>query len=315
MSRSAHDSYLYFTKKERRGSLLLLLVVVLVSLTPFFYSLLNPKIMSTSHEFDEDVAALKPRKAVAKKNQSSKTTEDDSFQPYDGPSPVAYSPDAGTLFKFDPNTLSPEGWKALGLRDKTISTILNYRSKGGRFREAADIKKIWGLFPDEAERLMPYVEIEKSAQSYDHSKAAGAYKAKEPPKDLSPISINGSDTAAWIALPGIGGTLSQRIVKFRDKLGGFYSVDQVAETFGLPDSTFRQIKPLLILAGEVKKININNATLEELKNHPYIKHPVANALIEYKVQHGDYKSVEDIKKIMIITEELFAKVSPYLKVE
>lgn len=296
---------------------MLLLVVVLVSLTPFFYSLLNPKIMSTSHEFDEDVAALKTRQAFAKKNRPSKTVEEDNYQPYDGPSPGAYSPGvaAGRLFKFDPNTLSPEGWKDLGLRDKTITTIQNYLSKGGRFREAADIKKIWGLFPDEAERLMPYVEIEKSAQGYDNARSAGTYRPKEPAKSLNPISVNESDTAAWIALPGIGGTLSQRIVKFRDKLGGFYSVDQVAETFGLPDSTFRQIKPLLTLAGEVKKINLNTATLEELKNHPYIKHPVANALVQYKAQHGDYKSVEDIKKIMIITEELFVRVSPYLAVE
>ncbi len=315
MSRSVHDSYLYFTKKERRGSLLLLLVVVLVSLTPFFISLLNPKIMNTSHEFDEDLAALKTKQTVAKKNQPSKKVEEDNYQPYDAPSPGSYSTpaSAASLSNFDPNTLSAEGWKSLGLRDKTITTIQNYLSKGGRFREPADIKKIWGLFPDEAERLMPYVQIEK-AGGRENSKPAGTYKPA-PAKSTEPVLINESDTAAWIALPGIGGTLSQRIVKFRDKLGGFYSVDQVAETFGLPDSTFQLIKPFLQLSGEVKKININTSTLEELKNHPYIKPQLANAIVQYKVQHGDYKAVEDIRKIMILTEELFAKISPYLSVE
>ncbi len=317
MSRSAHDSYLYFTRKERRGSLLLLFLVVLVTLTPFFFSLLNPKIMSTPHELDETAAALKTSQAVSKKNRSTRSFEADNDRPYEPASPGSYSPAAAAsaLFNFDPNTLSPDGWKKLGLRDKTIGTIQNYLSKGGRFREPADIKKIWGLFPDEAEKLMPYVQIEKAAGNYSNGQATGSYGTKQPVKSLNPVSVNEADSTAWIALPGIGGTLSSRIIKFRDKLGGFYSIDQVAETFGLPDSTFQQIKPLLQLAGEVKKININTATLDELKNHPYIKHPVANALVEYKTQHGDYTEVTDIKKIMIITEELYTRLSPYLAVE
>jgi DNA uptake protein ComE-like DNA-binding protein len=319
MSRSAHDSYLYFTRKERRGSLLLLLVVVLVTLTPFFFSLLNPKIMSTPHELDENAAALKTRQAVARKSRSTKNFDDDNVRPYDNSSPGNYSPappsTPAILFNFDPNTISVEDWKKLGLRDKTISTIQNYLSKGGRFRDPADIKKIWGLFPDEAERLMPYVHIEKPAGGSENKKFNGSSQGMYPAKSSAPVLINDADTAAWIGLPGIGSTLSNRIVRFRDKLGGFYSVEQVAETFGLPDSTFQQIKPLLQLAGEVKKININAATLEELKNHPYIKHPVAKALVEYRVQHGEYKEVADIKKIMIVTEELYTKLSPYFSVD
>ncbi len=317
MSHSAHDSYLYFTRKERRGSLLLLLVVVLVTLTPFFFSLLNPKIMSTTHELDENAAALKTRQAVSKKSRPSQNFDDDNDRPYENSSPRSYTTASPPpiLFNFDPNTISVEDWKKLGLRDKTISTIQNYLSKGGRFREPADIKKVWGLFPDEAERLIPYVQIVKPAGGYDNKKPAGNSPGLYPAKSSTPVSINDADTAAWIGLPGIGNTLSNRIVKFRDKLGGFYSVDQVSETFGLPDSTFQQIKPLLQLAGGVKKININAATLEELKNHPYIKHPVANALVEYRVQHGDYKEVTDIKKIMIVTEELYTRLSPYFSVD
>ena len=71
----------------------------------------------------------------------------------------------GELFEFDPNTLSVNGWKRLGLREKTIQTIQNYISKGGSFRNPEDIKHVYGLFPDEAERLLPYIKIKNSDKS------------------------------------------------------------------------------------------------------------------------------------------------------
>ncbi|MBI3137833.1 MAG: helix-hairpin-helix domain-containing protein, partial [Sphingobacteriales bacterium] len=69
----------------------------------------------------------------------------------------------GRLFIFDPNTITPEGWQQLGLREKTIKTILNFVSKGGRFRKPIDLKRIYGLFPDEYERLAPFIHIETPA--------------------------------------------------------------------------------------------------------------------------------------------------------
>ncbi|MCM3768838.1 helix-hairpin-helix domain-containing protein, partial [Neobacillus niacini] len=157
----------------------------------------------------------------------------DDERPYDHPPGSNYnrypSPKKGTLFYFDPNTLEAEGWKKLGLRDKTVATILNFRNKGGKFRQPEDIKKIWGLFPDEAERLVPYVRItatsdELSANKYSNDFSEG--KKYETRKTYSTVDINNSDSSSWIALPGIGSKLSQRIINFRNKLGGFYAVNQ-----------------------------------------------------------------------------------------
>ncbi|MEO7045836.1 MAG: helix-hairpin-helix domain-containing protein, partial [Ferruginibacter sp.] len=127
---------------------------------------------------------------------------------------------------------------------------------------------------------------------------------------------NEADSTAYIDLPGIGPSFARRIINFRNRLGGFYSIDQVAETFGLPDSTFQKIKPYLQLSNEpVKKININTASMEELKAHPYIRWQLANLIIQYKTQHGPYKKIDDIKKIMVVDEDTFNKVAPYLAVE
>jgi competence ComEA-like helix-hairpin-helix protein len=89
-------------------------------------------------------------------------------------------------------------------------------------------------------------------------------------------------------------------------------VDQIGQTYGLPDTTFQLIKPYLQLNGEVKKININTITKDELKNHPYVKWKLANAIIEYRNQHGLFKDLGDLKNIAIMDDETFSRITPYL---
>ena len=220
------------------------------------------------------------------------------------------------LFYFDPNTISPEQWKQLGLRDKTISTILNYINKGGKFKSAEDLKKIYGLHDDEFERLFPYVKIENQTSAINKNATASFINPSNKKNYHGEIiDINNADTTTLIALPGIGSKLANRIITFRERLGGFFSVDQIAETYALPDSTFVKIKPFLKINTEVKKININTTDANILKQHPYIKWNLANAIIQYRSQHGLFKSVNDLQQIVLITPEIFKKISPYLKIE
>jgi competence ComEA-like helix-hairpin-helix protein len=136
--------------------------------------------------------------------------------------------------------------------------------------------------------------------------------AKKYNKPLT--DINTADTAAFIALPGIGSKLASRLVLFREKLGGFYSINQVAETFGLPDSTYQLIKPLLTINNKypIKQININTATIDHLKAHPYIKYPLANAIVQYRSQHGQFTQLEQLKNIVLMTPEMYDKIAVYL---
>ena len=328
MSVKPNYKYLDFTRKDRRGTLVLLFIILLICTVPFVYPLVKKETLADKPGIDATLATLQLKKEPAGTEKKYQNYTEEERRPYHFPSSgyASSSPvSKGDLFNFDPNTISAESWKKLGLRDKTIATIMNYRSKGGKFKQPEDIKKIWGLFPDEAERLMPYVNIaagneilppaKEDPASRNYSNNFSETKKYESKKTYAPVNINNSDTTAWIALPGIGSKLSQRIINYREKLGGFYSINQVGETFGLPDSVFQKIKPMLQLDGEVKKININTVTLEELKTHPYVRYQLANIIIQYRNQHGDYNNVEDIKKIMIITEEIFSKISPYLTVE
>lgn len=223
------------------------------------------------------------------------------------------------LFYFDPNRLPATGWKRLGLREKTIQTILNYRAKGGHFHRPEDLQRVYGLHTDEYERLAPFIRLEaepsRELNANDLVHTEPIYKPRTRfASSTRPVDINIADTAAFIALPGIGSRLAARIVSFRDKLGGFYSISQVGEIYGLPDSTFQSLKQFFVLNDPgIRKIHINTATLDELKAHPYIRYTLANPILAYRKEHGPFSRLEDLKDVMAVTEEVYKKIIPYLE--
>lgn len=312
------SDYLNFTKKERTGILVLLSLIVFFLILPFLYPyFIKPKTYNHK-DFEKAVASLEIKQADSSGHFANRNPDRPYYQNYYPPNDKNnYAQQLkGELFYFDPNSASTSDWKKLGVRDKTIATIQNYLSKGGKFYKKEDIGKIWGLHENEVQRLMPYVQIQHV--NSEKSPAEKHYEKKVYDKAIhSPaiVDINIADTAALIALPGIGSKLSQRIINFRDKLGGFYKVEQIGETFGLPDSTFQKIKGFMRLNNTgIRRININTATIDEMKSHPYLRYALTNAIIQYRAQHGNYTAVADIKKIMIFTEEVFNKVAPYLSV-
>ncbi len=311
--------YLSFTRKERTGIMAIVVLILLFIILPFLFPFfIKPK--SVDHAaFEKEIAELNLKEDSS--TGSSKRNSDDAndvpgYQPSEK---NYYSKQAkGELFYFDPNTLPVEGWIKLGVREKTAGTIQKYISKGGRFYKPEDIGKIWGLHEDEVKRLMPYVRIEKKPENkFAPTGTVPPNNTYEKPKfTITTVDINYADTSAFIALQGIGSKLAYRIITFREKLGGFYKVEQVAETYGLPDSTFQKIKEKLMMGNSnVKKININNATVDELKVHPYLRYNIANAIVQYRLQHGIFSSVNDIKKILVVTDEIYNKAAPYLTIK
>lgn len=307
--------YLSYTKKERTGIFFLLAIILLCFAAPFFYPLFIQHRKYDHSQFEREISQLKMQQVdTSSARKYSKSFDENNYTNYYEPSERNYSSPKSEVFYFDPNTASTDEWKRLGVKDKTIATIQKYISKGGHFYKPEDIRKIWGIHPDLQDRLVPYVKIENTQKQYANNYAdKTTYISSYKKPVVETVEINTADTATFIALYGIGSKLAQRIITFREKLGGFYSVDQIKETYGLPDSTFIKIRPKLILTNTaVKKLNINTASLDEMRSHPYIRYNLANAFVQYRAQHGNFSSVEDIKKIMIITDEIFAKVSPYL---
>lgn len=206
-----------------------------------------------------------------------------------------------SLFSFDPNTATPDDWNALGLNSKLISTIQNYLSKGGRFKEKSDLKKIYGMSEKTYSRLEPYIVI--TTANTIHQTA---------PSQL--IELNSATHTQLASLKGIGDKLAGRILKYRDLLGGFCRTDQLLEVYGMKPETFKTIEnQIRVDASQVNRININSATYVTLEKHPYISEKEASDIIKRREKKGRYSHPDNIKQEGLLSEKSYTQIKIYLE--
>ena len=130
------------------------------------------------------------------------------------------------------------------------------------------------------------------------------------------IDINLADTSTLMKVNGIGSVLSNRIIEYRNKLGGFLNKKQILEVYGIEDLLYKQIEAKLVISNaKINKLNINTVSRKTLYNHPYINWNLANAITQYRFQHGEYTSVDKIKAIHLVDANLYLKIAPYLRVK
>lgn len=220
-------------------------------------------------------------------------------------------------FEFDPNTVSEADLARLGLPARTIKSILNYREKGGVFRKKEDLQKMYTLEEADYARLAPWILCAPPALAQNAPRPAMYGSAAFAPAASAILDINLAEEEDWKSLPGIGATRAGYLMQFRNNLGGFSSIEQVAETKGLPDSVFQNIRSRLTLgAREIRKINLNTTSVAELDAHPYVSKRQAELIVAYRELHGAYQSAQDIAQMRAISDPVWLKkVMPYLGIE
>lgn len=292
-------NYFGFSKREYNGLLALMAILLLISILPYFYA---NYFVKPNPVFGEEGPAIAKLILVSQKTVRSYPKFHHGPEPDETPVPTV-------LFKFDPNQLEVPQWRKLGLSIKQAQAIVNYKNKGGKFYKPSDLKKMYTITPKKFEQLAPYIEIEKIERD------SKGYLNKQPfvKKELVIVEINGADTAQLDQIKGIGAAFARRIVSYRTKLGGFYKKEQLMEVFGLDSIKYNEIKGQVRLdISSLQKININIADFETLKNHPYLSYRQINALIQYRKQHGKYNSLDDLKKVAILTPQNIQNLAPYL---
>lgn len=156
----------------------------------------------------------------------------------------------------------------------------------------------------------------KNYSTYRYNNNNSNYKKNYSKAKSIKVDINKANEEQFKALYGIGETYAARIVKFREKLGGFYSINQIKEVYGISDTLFQSLMPNLLISdiNNVKKINICTATVEDFKAHPYINSKLAYQFVNYRTKVKMYTSIDDAKVLYAMDDDLFEKLKPYLKV-
>lgn len=246
------------------------------------------------------------------------------------------------LFPFDPNTADSTQLLKLGLQAWQVRSIYKYRAKGGIFRQPSDFARLYGLTKKQYEVLAPYIiigedyrpasdyygknETSSSAGKVYHrtlnasgyhisdnttaaSKEQKIYSYPQKLRAGEHISANSADTTEWMKIPGIGNYFAKSIIRYRDRLGGFASPTQLLEIEGVPESALAYIH---INENEVKKLNINQLSLNQLRQHPYINFYQAKEICEYRRLKGPIHNLQELKLLKNFPPDEIERLKPYI---
>ena len=302
--------YFYLNRGEQRAMLVLFAVILVVYGMLIFSKQQPGQLAVDSTAFAKEIKAFKSRIDSSQSYSSAqfgsgyrKSTEG-SYASADKITPL-------TPFPFDPNTLTEKGWLKLGLPEKLTRTILNYTAKGGHFYQKEDLQKIYGLTEYQYTALEPFISIAARPKTVWASAGLKSVKFEKPV--VQPVELNSVDSAGLDDLKGIGPAFAMRILRYKDLLGGYAIPEQLLEVYGLDSTLYQLILPFVkIDPDQIKRININLCPIPALKKHPYIGYYVAKAIADYRVKHGRFRTVEEVRLLPGMTPEKFNQLRPYL---
>ncbi len=211
-------------------------------------------------------------------------------------------------FYFDPNSVSIDSLVDMGLSPKQAQVVINYRNKGGRFKVADDLSKIHVIDSFTFRKLKPWVKISSDISPCDST------RVEVVPQKVY-IELNSADTVSLTKLKGIGRSFARRIIAYRDLLGGFYSVSQLSEVYGLSPEVIGSIQTnIWVDSTAIKHLNLNLVSYEDLKNHPYLTDYQAKAIVYYRSKKGTINTIGELVSNKLIPSDKFNKVRPYFTV-
>ncbi|WP_353778195.1 helix-hairpin-helix domain-containing protein [Winogradskyella sp. 3972H.M.0a.05] len=286
-------SHFRFSNKQRSGIFLLLATIVVLQLTIYVVS-------NTAEDFEKDNEKLK---AFRSEIDSLKT--------------LALQDKAPEIYPFNPNFITDYKGYTLGMTNEEIDRLLEFRKKDQWINSTRQFQQVTKVSDSLLAKISPLFKFpdwvtnpkpKKQYRSYSNDKS----KTFEQKKDLNTATAEELKT-----VNGLGDKLSQRIVKYRKRLGGFSSEEQLNEVYGLSGEVINNIKKDFALKTPKKivKVDLNVATSEELVKIPHIDYEIAHNIIEQRTLREGYKSLDELTKVKEFPVDKFEIIKLYLKLQ
>ena len=297
--------FFYYSRSERRAVYFLLTLIVLLLVAIIFYSKrdnVSFELVENTAEVDSfwvDLSKVKkhPVPEVQNNHFSTSGTKD--------------------LFEFDPNSADSIELSRLGLPSYVVKNVLKYRAKGGRFKTPASFSKIYGLTPELFAELAPYIRIpeqlsaRKRKQVFPKTDSIRIESHQQPSDKYSEgtkVNVNIADTIELKKIPGIGSVIARNIVAYRQRLGGFYDLEQLLEVrFFTPEL----LEWFVLGDSQVNKLRVNQESLDKLRAHPYLNFYQAKIIVEHRKKRGEIKSLSQLSLYEEFTEKDLKRLSAY----
>ncbi len=286
------ENPLDFSKRSRRAILIFTGVMLVLVLIPRVYFLLHPADGFEFHQtelqkeaFEKFEYKKKDKTVYNKKNRFSRPKS-----------------------KFDPNQYSEEQWMTLGLSKKQVAVLMKYKSSG--FYAPEDLKKVF-VISDE------FFNIIKDSLIYPQ-KPTREYRNETVliSSEIRKVELNSASLEELMDVKGIGKFYAEKIIQKRNELQGFVNENQLLEIWKFDSEKLETISPYITVNSMlVQPFDINTVSVNELKKHPYFSYNIANSIVKLRTQLGSYKRIEDLKKSVLISDELYEKIKPYVMVE
>lgn len=285
-------SYFKFSSEQRLGVFVLFAIIISVQLAYFFTDF-----SSVSNDSPEK------EKWLSLQSQIDSIKEEK----------LDYVP---KIYPFNPNFISDYKGYKLGMSVSEIDRLLAFRKQNKYVNSPEEFQAVTKVSDSLLNAISPYFKfpdwVKNKKEFREYKKYPNAAFAKK--EKIVIIDINQATQEDLIKIYGIGEAISLRILKFKENLGGFVSMEQMKDVWGLSPEVIENLNSHFKVSAlpDVKKVDINNASIKELSQFPYFNYQIARQIVTFRSMNGDFKNVDDLTKIKGLSIEKANIIALYL---
>lgn len=295
--------YFSFSRREARALYLALFILFLSIIYRVWIVAENPEEIVLTDEQKEEIQLFIQ-----------------SFEPvspelstHDSNKPEASKEVTPRYFSFNPNLVGIEDLLKLGMDEFVAGNIIKYREAGGVFMKANDLRKIYGMEEVLFIKLEPYITLPENFtvsqdKEYQSMDSASVYKEEEQ----LVMELNTANFNDLMRIRGMEPGIAGRIVNYRELIGGFYSIDQLKEVYGMTDSIRKMLVSAIVIdTSMIETFSPGSASYSDLLRHPYLGKKDVSRIFSLKDYYGDSLSFEHIIQNKILPESTLIRIRPY----